>query len=251
MLPDQRRESILSLLEAQGFASLQQLTDATRASESTIRRDLELLDRGGQIRRTRGGAAFAGDSLASFETRRERASAEKQRLGRATAALIEPGETVLLDGGTTTLEVARHLAGKSLQVVTNSLPIVSLLASAPDIELVFLGGYLYPKTGVTLGPLTAAALEQMQVRRLVLSSGGLTGRGLFNSNSLLVEAERRMIDAADVVMAVADHTKFGRSELAFLCGWDCVDRLITDRDPGDDWRRLLEEQSVRLDIVLD
>ena len=82
--------------------------------------------------------------------------------GKRAAELIQPGETVLLDGGTTTLEVARNLAGKSLQVVTNSLPIVTILAGAPEIELIFLGGYVYPKTGVTLGPLTTAALDRMK-----------------------------------------------------------------------------------------
>ncbi|HVJ67789.1 MAG TPA: DeoR/GlpR family DNA-binding transcription regulator, partial [Caulifigura sp.] len=177
MLLDQRRDVILQLIQRQGFATLQSLSDATGASESTLRRDLELLDRNGQIRRTRGGAAYVGESLTPFEVRRNQASAEKQRLGRRTAELIQPGETVLLDGGTTTLEVARNLAGKSLQVVTNSLPIVSVLAGAPEIELIFLGGYLYPKTGVTLGPLTTAALERMKVRRLVLSAGGLTTDG--------------------------------------------------------------------------
>ena len=174
MLLDQRRDVILQLIQQQGFATLQSLSDATGASESTLRRDLELLDRNGQIRRTRGGAAYVGESLTPFEVRRNQASAEKQRLGRRTAELIQPGETVLLDGGTTTLEVARNLAGKSLQVVTNSLPIVSVLAGAPEIELIFLGGYLYPKTGVTLGPVTMAALERMKVRRLLLSAGGMT-----------------------------------------------------------------------------
>lgn len=251
MLPDQRRDSILRLIEGHGFVSIKQLIEATGAGESTIRRDLESLDRSGQIRRTRGGAAYVGESLTPFEVRRGHASEEKQRLGKATAALIQPGETVLLDGGTTTLEVARHLAGKSLQVVTNSLPIVSVLASAPEIELVFLGGYLYPKTGVTLGPLTSAALESMKVRRLVMSAGGLTKDGLFNSNSLLVEAERRMIAAADEVVVVADHSKFGHSELAFLCGWDSVDRLVVDRDPGAEWNEAFRQQGVTVDVVAD
>ncbi len=250
MLLDQRRDAILQLIRSQGFVSLPQLSEATGASESTLRRDLELLDRNGQIRRTRGGAAYIGDSLTSFEVRREQASAEKKRLGKRTAELIQPGETVLLDGGTTTLEVARNLAGKSLQVVTNSLPIVSVLAGFPEIELIFLGGYLYPKTGVTLGPLTTAALERMKVRRLVLSAGGVTTEGLFNSNSLLVDAERKMIDAADEVVVVVDGMKFGHSELAFLCGWDVVDRVVVDDDPSDEWRSVFGRQGVSVEQTM-
>lgn len=249
MLLDQRRENIRQIIEGRGFVTLQVLAEATGASESTIRRDLESLDRQGQIRRTRGGAAYVGESIASFESRRERASAEKQRLGKAAAALVQPGETVLLDGGTTTVEVARHLAGKSLQVVTNSLPIVTLLACAQDVELVFLGGYVYPKTGVTLGPLTESALAEMKVRRLILSAGGLTRDGLFNSNSLLVQAERKMIEAADEVVVVADYEKLGHSELAFLCGWERIDRVIVDRDPGDEWSALFRDRSVTLQIA--
>jgi len=247
LLLDQRRDVILQLIQKQGFASLQSLSEATGASESTLRRDLELLDRNGQIRRTRGGAAYVGESLTPFEVRRDRSSAEKQRLGKRTAELIQPGETVLLDGGTTTLEVARNLAGKSLQVVTNSLPIVSILAGAPDIELIFLGGYLYPKTGVTLGPLTTAALERIKARRLVLSAGGMTTDGLFNSNSLLVEAERKMIEAADEVVVVADGTKFGHSELAFLCGWEAVDRIVVDVEPAPEWMSTFDRHHVSIE----
>jgi len=249
LLLDQRRDVILQLIQKQGFASLQSLSEATGASESTLRRDLELLDRNGQIRRTRGGAAYVGESLTPFEVRRDRSSAEKKRLGKRTAELIQPGETVLLDGGTTTLEVARNLAGKSLQVVTNSLPIVTVLAGAPDIELIFLGGYLYPKTGVTLGPLTTAALERMKVRRLVLSAGGMTTDGLFNSNSLLVDAERKMIEAADEVVVVADGTKFGHSELAFLCGWEVVDRIVVDQEPAAEWKTMFDRHGVSIELT--
>src|SRR5262245_44560871 len=174
MLVDQRRGNILKSIEQQGFVSLQELVDQLKTSESTVRRDLEHLDRIGQIRRTRGGAAYVGESLSAFDDRRSRAVGEKQGIGRKAAELIQSGETVLLDGGTTTLEVARNLAGKALQVVTNSLPIVNLLVGASEIELLFLGGYLYPKTGVALGSLTVAALRQVHARRFIMSTGGIT-----------------------------------------------------------------------------
>ena len=130
--------------------------------------------------------------------------------------MILPGETILLDGGTTTLEVARSLAGKSLQVVTNSLPIANLLAQQPNVELILIGGYLYPGRGVALGPLAEATLAELNVPRVIMSAGGINEKGLFNSNSLLVECERRMLKAAEEVW-VADSSKFGRSALTFLC----------------------------------
>ncbi|MEZ6066796.1 MAG: DeoR/GlpR family DNA-binding transcription regulator [Planctomycetaceae bacterium] len=249
MLLDQRRDSILEMLESKGFVSLQELSDSIGVSESTVRRDLEYLDRIGQIRRTRGGAAYVGESLTTFDERKQQATDEKQRIGRRTAELIDPGETILLDGGSTTLEVARCLIGKSLQVVTNSLPIVNLLVGSSSIELVYLGGYLYPKTGVALGSLTVAALKQIHARRLIMSTGGITQAGLFNSNGLLVEAERQMIEAVDEVIVVADSGKLGHSELTHLAPLDDVDRLVTDAGITDEWRSIVKDHGVELIVA--
>ena len=249
MLLDQRRDGILEIVQSKGFVSLQELSERVGVSESTIRRDLEHLDRIGQIRRTRGGAAYVGESLTAFDERRQQAAEEKQRIGRKAAELIESGETVLMDGGSTTLEVARHLVGKSLQVVTNSLPIVSQLVGAASIELVFLGGYLYPKTGVALGALTVAALKQIHGRRLIMSTGGITQAGLFNSNSLLVEAERQMIEAVDEVIVVADSGKLGHLELTHLAPLSVVDRLVTDSRITDEWRRIVRDHGIELIVA--
>ncbi len=249
MLLDQRRDSIVQIIEKKGFVSLQALAEELGASESTIRRDLEYLERIGQIRRTRGGAAYVGESLAAFDERKNWAAEEKQRVGQAAAALVESGETVLLDGGSTTLEVARHLAGKSLQVVTNSLPIVNQLVGAANIELIFLGGYLYPKTGVALGDLTIQALRSIHARRLIMSIGGLTESGLFNSNSLLVETERQMIEAVDEVIVVADSSKLGHSELIRLCGLDVIDRLVVDSGITSEWQKTLESHGIEVVVA--
>jgi len=246
MLLDQRRDSILQVIEQQGFVSLHELAARVGASESTIRRDLEYLDGIGQIRRTRGGAAYTGESLTPFEERGGTALGEKQRIGRLVAELISPGETILLDGGTTTLEVARCLAGKSLQVVTNSLPIASLLAQHSSIELILIGGYLYPRTGVALGPLATAALAQLHVPRLIMGTGGITEKGLFNSNTLLVESERMMLQAAEEVWVVADSSKFGKSALAFLCELTQVTRLIVDGGLSDHWRGIVRDAGIEL-----
>jgi DeoR family transcriptional regulator, fructose operon transcriptional repressor len=250
MLVDERRTNILQVVEQKGFVALQELADRVGASESTVRRDLEYLDGIGQIRRTRGGAAYVGESITTFDERSSKASIEKQRIARAAANLVEPGEAVLLDGGTTTLEVARHLAGKSLQVVTNSLPIVNLLVNQPQIELLMIGGYLYPKTGVALGPAAIGTLKNIHVRRLFMSVGGLTEKGLFNSNALLVETERQMIESAEEVIVVSDSGKLGHSALAHLCSLDVVDRLVVDAGITPEWRQIVQRAGVEL-IVAD
>lgn len=249
MLLDQRRQEILSLVESEGFVSLQQLTDRAGVSESTVRRDLEYLENVGHIRRTRGGAAYVGESLTPHDERAGRAIPEKQAVGRAAAALVQPGEAVLLDGGTTTVEVARNLIGKSLQVVTNSIPVVNLLANQPQIELVVIGGYLYPKTGVALGPLALAALSQIHVRRLFMSVGGITEKGLYNSNALLADTERSMLAAAEEVVVVADSEKFGHSALAHLCALDRVHRVVVDAGLSDHWKNMLSSAGIALTIA--
>ena len=249
MIVDERRSIILKITEESGFVSLQWLVAEVDASESTIRRDLEYLDAIGQIQRTRGGASFVGDSLSDFDARKSRASDEKQQIARRTADLICSGETVLLDGGTTTLEVARYLTGKSLQILTNSLPIASLLMNRPEIELIFIGGYVYPKTGVALGEQAVEALRKMHAGRLVMSTGGITAEGLFNSNALLVDTERQMIRTADRVTLVADSSKFGQRALAMLCPLTDVHEIVTDDGVSDEWRAVMESANVRMEVV--
>ena len=249
MLSEERRSKILQIAEHSGFVSLQQLVNEVGASESTIRRDLEHLDRQGHLHRTRGGAAYAGDSITDFDVRLNRASTQKQLIAERTASLIQSGETVLLDGGTTTLEVAKRLTGKTLQVVTNSLPIASLMMNQAGVELIFVGGYVYPKTGVALGDQAVAALKNINVSRLVMSTGGVTEEGLFNSNALLVETERQMIEAAQHVTLVADNTKFGQRALSYLCPLTVVNQIVTDDELSSDWRESLTDKGIELELV--
>src|SRR5271157_3352830 len=225
---------------------LHELVRTLRVSESTVRRDLEALDLAGSVKRTHGGAVYSGEvrSMPAFEDRTETAAAEKRAIGRATAALVEDGDTVLLDGGTTTLEVARALLGRRLQVVTNSLPIAQLLASSQQTDLILIGGYVYPRTGVALGPLAITTMESIRVRTAILGAGGVVAEGIYNSNSLLVETERQMMSCGQQVMIVADHTKFGRLALARLCGLDEVDQVVVDSGLSEESRAMLEGAGV-------
>src|SRR5215813_3422745 len=130
-----------------------------------------------------------------------------------------------------------------MQVVTNSLPIAALFASSRETDLIMLGGYVYPKTGVALGPLTIRMLPDVHVNQALLSCGGITARGLFNSNLLLVETQRQMMRCADDVVVVADHTKIGRPALAFLSELSAVDTLIVDGGISAAQRMLVESSA--------
>ncbi len=249
VLADQRREEILETVQVKGFASLNDLVSEISVSPSTIRRDLEHLENIGQVRRTRGGASYVGESLTAFDDRRNLASIEKRKISQATADLIGRQETIILDGGTSTLEVAKHLAGKGLQVVTNSLPIVNHLVGVADVELIYLGGYVYPKTGVALGELTTEALKSVHARRLIMSVGGITEQGLFNTNSLLAETERQMIESADEVIVVADNSKFGHSELVHLGPLSLVDKMVVDAGTSEEWQTRIVERGIELIVA--
>jgi DeoR/GlpR family transcriptional regulator of sugar metabolism len=251
VLVEERRQRVLDLVSKQGFAALADLAQAIQVSESTIRRDLEYWHQQGVVKRTHGGAIYVGDGspLPALEDRTASQLEEKRALARAAAERVRDGDAILLDGGTTTLEVARLLVGRSLQVVTNSLPIAGLFASSRETDLVMLGGYVYPKTGVALGPSTVRMLEDVHVHQAILSVGGITAKGFFNSNLLLVETERQMMRCADEVVVVADHTKFGRQALAYLCELSAVDTLIVDAGLSAEQRALVEDAGPRLIVA--
>lgn len=251
MLSDQRRARIIQMAESEGFVTLQQLVAELNTSESTVRRDLEYLDSTGRLHRTRGGAAMAAESRegADFDARMVQASIEKRRIARRAAELIPDGETVLLDGGTTTLEVARCLTGRSLQVVTNSLPIATLLMNQTRIEVILIGGFVYPKTGVALGEQAVAAIKNINVSRLVMGAGGVTEQGLFNSNALLVETERQMIQAAERVTLVADSGKFDQRALTHLCPLEAVHEVVTDSAVPVKWEHIFESSGIAMEVV--
>jgi DeoR/GlpR family transcriptional regulator of sugar metabolism len=248
---DERRNRLLELVRLRGFASLPELAEELGVSESTVRRDLDYLEETGSAKRTHGGVFYTGSApqLPHFEERQPAQWELKKAIARRTAELIEPGDTLLLDGGTTTYEVARLLVGKALQVVTNSLPVANLLASHSATDLVLLGGYVYPRTGVTLGPYANDQLAQLAVRKTVLSVAGVNERGFYNSNLLLVETERAMMHAADRVIVVADSTKFGRQSLAHLCPLGAVQTLVVDDQLSSRWQEQITAAGVELLIA--
>ncbi len=250
MTADERRQQLSEFLAQRGFADLSLLVAELGVSESTVRRDLSQLEEEGIARRTHGGAVFVSDrfSVLNYADRESAAAAEKQAIGQAAARLIRDGETILLDGGTTTFQVARNLLMRSLQVVTNSLPIANLLGSASNIELIVIGGYIYPRTGVALGPIAQQALASLHVNKAFMGVAGITEEGLYNANVLMVEAEQQMMRCADEVILVADHSKFGKRALARLGGWDLIDRVVSDDRLDTKWQEVV--RSADADLIL-
>lgn len=245
---DQRRQQLRRLLQTQGFASLGDLSDALQVSDSTIRRDLENLEDLGEAKRTHGGVFWTGSpsSMLLFEGRQDSLWETKRKLAQAAAELIADNETILLDGGSTTYELARCLVGRPLQVVTNSLPVANLFASSDSVDLIFLGGYIHGRMGVSVGPLATELLSQISVRRAFISIAGADEAGYYNSNFLLVETEQAMLRSADETVIVADSSKFGHASLARVCRLGEVHTVVSDAGLDRQWQRRLCETGVRL-----
>lgn len=247
----QRRSRLIDFVRVRGFASLEDLVRELGVSESTIRRDLDALEEQGTARRTHGGVLYAGGHarLPEFDERQPAHWAAKRAIAAAAAERIDDGETVLLDGGTTTYEVARLLVGRSIQVVTNSLPVANLFASESRADLVLLGGYVSPRTGVCLGPYANELLGRLHVTTTVLSAAGITAEGLYNAHLLLAETEQAMLRAAGRVFVVADSSKFGRKSLTFVSGLDSIDLLVCDTGLSAEWRQQIKTAGVDLVVV--
>jgi DeoR family fructose operon transcriptional repressor len=248
MLAEQRRSRLLEFVRLRRFASLPELAEELDVSESTIRRDLEHLESQGSTHRIHGGVLYAGSSpkMPHFDSRQSARWAQKRAIAEKAVALIEDGDTILLDGGSTTYEVARLLVGRPVYVVTTSLPVANLFASDPNSDLVVIGGNICPRTGVAQGPYADKMLEMVRVRKAVLGAAAVNDQGFFNNNLLLVGTERAMMQAADEVILVTDSSKFGRQSLTHLCSLAEVDYVVVDSGLEEPWRRKLAAAGVCL-----
>jgi DeoR/GlpR family transcriptional regulator of sugar metabolism len=229
MLAPRRHELILRALQDDGPASVTGLAERIGASEATVRRDLIQLDGEGLLRRVYGGAAPLVDRDDPFVDVAAVRVEEKDAIARRCADLIQDGETVLLDIGTTAHRVARRLRGRSLTVVTSSLAVYEELADEPLIQLVLLGGVLRREYRSVVGFLTEDNLRQIHADRLVLGTSGVRPNGqVMDTTVVEVPVKRAMIAASDQIILVADHGKFPGSGVARVCGPEDLHVVITD-----------------------
>ncbi len=245
---DDRREMEMQLLSEKTFLPLADLAAAIGVSDSTVRRDLEALEGQGRVRRTHGGAVFAGNGGSPPPRPAADAIAAEQKaaIARAVADLIAPGQTVMLNGGSTCYQVARALQGRRLSVVTNSVAVAALLCGDLATEVTVVGGYVYPRIGVAVGAMADRQLESLHASRLVTSCAGLSPDGAFEPNQLMVDVERRMMANADEVVLLADSTKLGVRSVVKLAGLDELDVIVTDSGADEQARQWLERCGARV-----
>jgi DeoR family transcriptional regulator, aga operon transcriptional repressor len=239
----QRYHAILTGLQENGSVAVDELSDKLHVSVVTIRRDLDMLEQQGLLRRSHGGAVsieplfyepFKRDR--SFQAQVERQASEKRRIGRAAAALINPGETIAITPGTTTAEIIRGIPLDSkITVVTNTANIAMELSKRKDVSVFVTGGHLHGEWFSLVGPTAVRSLDNMLIHTMFIGVDGIDAKwGLSCFSSDEAELNGAMVRHARRHIAVVDHTKFGIVGNWSICDTATLKTLITDSGASDE-----------------
>lgn len=250
---NRRKDKILGALRTNNIVKVPPLAKALKVSEVTIRRDLVRLGKEGFLIRAYGGAISkekVGHEF-SFQEKLERNKAEKERISKFAAALIQKGDTVFLDTGTTTLHIARELKfRKNLKVVTNSLYVVYELSSAEGIEVILLGGVFRPKSSDLVGPITEENLIQFHADKAFLGADGITlANGLMTTDIQTAKLAKMMAESAKEVIVVVDHTKFEKKSFVQYVRISKINKIITSRGIKGYYRRVFKTKGIEVIVV--
>ncbi|ACB74573.1 DeoR/GlpR family DNA-binding transcription regulator [Opitutus terrae] len=234
---EKRREQLRQLIRTDGFLPIAEICRRLEVSEATARRDLVAVAASGHITRTRGGAlADYNTTFASHGQRAHRARTAKTRIAAAALARIPASGTVFLDAGTTVQAIARLLLGRQpftkLTVVTNSLPLATILGGAPGLELHVLGGMFLHRQAILLGPQSTRTLTAWKFDAAFLGGEGMDAQGVTNSHANIAAFQQAVLRRAAKAYFCLDATKLGRATPHRVVGWDRSIHLITDATPA-------------------
>ena len=234
MLKEERLDFIINRLKSNPSVKLGQLSEALEVSEDTIRRDIEGLAKSGLVTKVRGGAIPHSPNAHSFRERIHISEAEKGVIAQKALRLIKPGDTILLDGGTTTYTLAGML-NMPLTVITNNIPVAALLADRKDMEVIITGGRIMSDSQVTVGVHAIRHLEQLHVDIYFVGVCSLHHEiGLTSFDFFECEMKRTMVSCADQVVALTGHDKINTSEAYRICPIDMLDTIVTEMDPSNE-----------------
>lgn len=247
--PSERKRQILSLLAEGKDLSVAQISKALDVSTVTVRNDLNALEESGYIVRTRGGA-LPGFHRSILERQRNR-TGQKHRIAREAASLVEDGDTIMIEAGTTTALVARYLLGKrDVHIVTNSTLVLPYARINPSIHVTMTGGEFRPITESCVGPLAIRDLEDFHVRVAFVGTDGFDVQtGLTTHLVEGAEIVRKMSERSDRTVLVADSSKYGRAGFAKVLPLSAVSILVTDTGLRSDEKKAIENEGVAVTTV--
>ncbi|WP_319544364.1 DeoR/GlpR family DNA-binding transcription regulator [Ruegeria conchae] len=251
----ERHRVILSAVQDRPVVTVADLCNLTDASEATIRRDIATLDAERKLKRVRGGAealnppqfvGLAGRPFAINETMRTR---EKQAIARAAVEICEDGESIIINGGTTTFQMVHPLASRRMQVFTNSFPIAEHLLKHSKNTVMLSGGVIYREQNIILSPFENDVTRNFYARRVFMGAQGLGPLGLMEADPLLIQAEEKLIGQADELIVLVDSSKFENRSSLVLCPLNRITTVITDESISDSAAAMLEAADVNLIVA--
>jgi DeoR/GlpR family transcriptional regulator of sugar metabolism len=253
----ERQQHIARSVEEHGRARVTDLAERFDVSEVTIRKDLRVLEAEGRVVRAHGGALAPGRSRPerAFEVRERLQRTEKERIGATAATLVIDGESIALDASTTALAMARALTARGgwvhLTVITNGLRIASELAGHRGITVAMPGGFVRSEALSVVGPLGSGLLERINIQKAFMGAAGFTlETGLSDATDEEAQIKRLIVGAASEVVALIDHTKWGRSAFATFCPTDMLTAVVTDGEAPAAMTDALRERLVVVHVAL-
>ena len=252
-----RRELIVQEISDSQIVRVSELSERFGISEVSIRRDLDRLENHGLLKRVHGGAVAVPQVSLGFSHMSKMCShmEAKKRIGQAAAQMIQAGDRLIFDSGTTVAQVAHKIPGDllndgGLTAITASLPIVSALGSWKGVHLILLGGIFLPDYEIVVGPQTIANLEALHADRVFLGTDGLTfSNGVTTANLLEAEVDRVMVNVSSEIIVVGDSSKIGVIGLTTILPLNRIDKLVTDSQAPADFVHTLRKQGVEVILV--
>jgi DeoR/GlpR family transcriptional regulator of sugar metabolism len=250
MLAIERKNEILSILQKEQRVLVAELSQRYQVTEETIRRDLEKLEREGFVKKTYGGAVLNKNSTIDMPLKiREKTNRkEKQRIAQRVASLIEDGESIMLDGSSTSLMIAQELKKKKkLTVITNSVEVLIELAGGEGIKVISTGGTLRESSLSLVGAAALDVLRRYNVDKAILSCKGIDmGKGVTDSHEMEADVKICMRSCAKTTILAADSSKLGNVFFAKIMDLSEGDILVLDKNPKKEWMNFLEKRGVQL-----
>ena len=257
----ERWSRIIEMLHPTKVTSVEQLSVALGVSPATVRRDLNELHADGRLRRVRGGAVAAEPNVAYRDpyfglsgqlTQADTLSVkikEKRAIGKKAASLIDDNDSIIIDGGSTTVHMTQHIHAENLMVLTTSIPIMNALLGRPKLRILIAGGEVFQEQALVLDPYSHGIVEKFSATKLFIGAQSITSHGLMQTDPLLVQNEQQLISRAEQVILLADSSKFEAKASLSVCGLDAIDVIVTDNQLSKEARSLLLEHDIKIIIA--
>lgn len=234
MLERERHHLILKLVDERSFVGVADLLRLLGASEATVRRDINTLAERGEIKRIRGGAEAVRPRHQPhlvgmpFALSQDISVPQKRAIARAAAELIEPGDSIIINGGTTTFALAEFLAESDLDILTNSFPIAAKLLATSRNRVTLPGGTIFREQNIVLSPFENDTVESFWGNKLFTGCYGLNRFGIMEADPLIVQAQTKLLKRTDHVVVMADSAKLRRKSAMIVAGLERISTIVTD-----------------------